>query len=429
MITRVSLRRLACVCFATVATLAAHTAIAGKPVKLVIEAPETVKPGGWLFTEGWPVTFSMEVENAAAFVAKNISSFQFDVGAEQALVIDDPDGCLDVRSFEIGGFPYEIGCPGEDERYFPFRFDPTDWARLPDGVCRPSADVPPYLLVDDEFGSKPVQDLNTAYINEAGTISPTVVGPDSGGSRDTSKSIFDDNAFDCYGFGADIDGVVGLVVWADIGPFKVMDEDLNGTGPSGAVSRLRNGAGFVTSITSVLLDSHNRSNVKATIAVPRGLFEPIIAIDSDLDPMGPYSSFDYIRQIDNGPIEGFNYEGGGSPGNVARARIISADLPPIRVTLKAVLVEGVAPDFINDVNLDGKFNAADLVADGYTLLSNVARYRIRARRAYNLEFGGDRCPPNNMLVAKDLDGADLVGIPQQYFCSTGSARSGRRVPR
>jgi hypothetical protein len=191
---------------------------------------------------------------------------------------------------------------------------------------------------------------------------------------------------------------------------------------------LRNGAGFVTTVTSVLVDNTNRSNVKATIVVPRALFEPLIAIDSDVDPSGAFAGFDYVRQIDDGDPEGINSTFG-SNVNVPRARAIAADLPPIKVKVKAVLVDGDAPDFITDVNGDGNFTKADLEAMGHTLLSNVATYKIRALRPYNIETGGDRCPPIDMLVAKDLDGADPVGFPNTYTCSTGSARSGRRVPR
>jgi hypothetical protein len=429
--THIIVRRLVVACAILASAFVSAHAGGGAPVKMVIEAPEPVKPGGWLFTEGWPLTFSMEVENAVAFVTEEISSGTGDLGVRQALVIDDPDGCLDVRSFDPFDFPFEQGCAAEDESYFTFVFDPFDGPRLPDSRCNPGSDSLPFELVDDDYDSSAVESLNKAYIDAANSATnPRPVGPKSGGSRDMTAfpSVFDDPAFDCHGFGADIDGVPGLVVWADIGAFKVMDDDLNGTGLSGEVRRLRNGAGFVTSVTSVLLDSSNRSNVKATIIVPRGLFEPLVAIDSDVSPSGAFAGFDYVRQIDDGDPVGINSTFG-TDVNVARARAIAADLPPIRVRVKAVLVDGPAPDFITDVNGDGKFTKADLIAEGHTLLSNVARYKIRSLRPYNFETGGQRCPPVDMLVAKDLDGADVNGLPVVYTCSTGSARSGRRVPR
>ncbi len=94
-----------------------------------------------------------------------------------------------------------------------------------------------------------------------------------------------------------------------------------------------------------------------------------------------------------------------------------------------MLVEGTAPDFITDVNMDGRFTKSDLTLDGYTLLSNVAQYKIREIRAHNIEASEDRCPPTGMLIAKDLDGGDPVAAGDIYSCSTGSARSGRRIPR
>lgn len=419
-----------CACIALALPCGAFAA--GKPVRMVIEAPELVKPGGWLLTEGWQLTLSMEAKGAVAFITEEVSSGQGDVGVRQALVVDDPDGCLDASSFDPDGFPVEQGCAGEDETWFAFRYDPFDGPRIPESRCHLDSSSATLLMVDDAYNPGNVENLNKAYINSATAgPSPRPVGPASGGERDMVAFPFpsDDPAFDCYGFGADYDGVEGLIVWADIGPFKVLDADLKGTGVSGEVLRLRNGAGFTTSITSVLLDANDTSNVKATIVVPRALFEPLVAIDTDINSAGMFTAFDYLRQIDEGPIEGFNYEGGGTPTNVARARAISADLPPVRVTVKALLVEGPAPDFIVDMNGDGAFTRADIKAMGYTPLSNVARYRIRALRSYNFESGGDRCPPVNMLVAKDLDGADDESPPEIYSCATGSARSGRRVPR
>lgn len=417
-------------CFALI--FAPGIAAAGEPVKMVVEAPEPVDPKGWLFTEGWQITLSMEAKKAVAFITEPVSSFQNDVNVRQALVIADPDGCLDARSFDPFMTPFEPGCAGEDETWFAFRYDPFDGARLPEGFCNPGSAPPPFLMVDDAYDPGNVENLNKPYINVAGSsVNPRPVGPLTGGNRDMTSfpSAFDDPAFDCYGFGADKDGVEGLIVWANIGPFKVLDEDLNGTGLSGEVRKLRNGAGMTTSITSVLVDKKKTSNVKATIVVPRGLFEPLIVIDTDINAAGSFIEFDYLRQIDEGPVEGFNFAGGGNPTNVARARAISADLPTIDVNVYAALVEGPAPDFIIDMDMDGVFTGADIQAMGYTLLSNVAEYQVRALRSYNLESGGDRCPPLDMLVAKDLDGADDDLPPNEYFCSTGTARSGRRVPR
>ncbi len=294
-------------------------------------------------------------------------------------------------------------------------------------------DSPPYVLIDAPFGSLPNEDLNKQYVLGAFSATRRAVGARTGGSRDVANfpSAFNDPAFDCYGYGADVNGVPGLVVWADIGGFKVMDDDLNGTGPFGVVRRLRNGAGFISNVTSVLLDRINRSHVKATIIVPPGLFEPIVAIDTVINPSGPFPTADYLRKIDDGPIEALNNATvAGGNVNVARARAISSDLPPIRVTVYAVLVDGVAPDFITDINMDGRFTKTDLVLDGYTLLSNVAKYKIRAMRATNIEASEDRCPPTGMLTAKDLDGGDPgAGGGVIYSCATGSARSGRRIPR
>ncbi|MDH3587892.1 MAG: hypothetical protein OEQ74_00675 [Gammaproteobacteria bacterium] len=414
---------LACTSLACI--FATQHAGAGQPVELSIEPPPSVAPNGWLFTEGWPLVFSMKVETAVAFLADDISSGQGDLDARQALVISDPDNCLDVRSFDRDNFPFEQDCAaGEDETYFAFRFDPYDGPGLRNFRC---GNPPPPVMVDTPFDSGNIEGLNKAYIASAsGNL--RAVGPPSGGERDEITYPFasDDPAVDCYGFGADRNGVEGLVVWTRIGASKVLDQHLSGTGPGGEVRRLRNAAGFVTSVGSVLVDNQDNSYVIANLMVPRALFEPLVAVDTSINAAGPYTACDYLRKIDEGPIECLNYDGDVGV-NVARARAIVADLRPSKVTLKAVLVAGPAPDFLTDANFDGKFTEADLVAEGHTLLSNVATYRFKTLRPYNIETGGDRCPPNNMLVAKDLDGADIAF--DFYSCSTGSARSGRRVPR
>jgi len=426
--------------FAIVVALLAPSAFAGHksktPIRLVIDAPETVRPRGALLTEGWALTFSLEAKNAVAFVVENVSEFSGDANNRQALVYKDPDGCLDMRSlsatFPEDQFPFESGCTGQDEGFFEFYFDTFDEARRRVDLCRSLSGLPPYVLIDAPFGSLPDANLNKQYVLGAFSTTPEPVGAESGGSRNMTAFPLeaDDPAFDCYGYGADVNGVPGLVVWADIGGFKVMDENLNGT-DSGIVRRLRNGAGFITNVTSVLLDRKNTSYVKATIIVPLGLFEPIVAIDTVINPSGPFSTSnaDYLRKIDDGPVEPLINATVAGDSNVARARAISRDLPPIRVTVKAVLVEGIAPDFITDVNMDGRFTKSDLISDGYTLLSNVAQYKIREIRAHNIEASEDRCPPTGMLIAKDLDGGDPVAAGDIYSCSTGSARSGRRIPR
>jgi hypothetical protein len=405
-------------------------------VWLDIEAPSPVLLRGAMLTEGWTMTISMEVRKAEAFVADNVSSGQGDIGTRQALVYADPDGCLDMRGFfsEPSSLPLEPGCAAPDEEYLEFSFDPYDWAGVGENFqSRCVSASPPFTLVDDEYDASTVEDLNKQYIQVAPTstaVNPRPVGPQSGGGRDPMIAFpTDDPAFDCYGFGADRDGVPGLVLWAEIGAFKVLDADQNGTGPSGEVLRLRNGSGFITSVTSELLDWRNISRVKASIVAPLRLFEPIVSIDSDIDPSGPFAGFDYLRRIDEGPIEGINYDTPPSNLNVARARAISAALPDVEVLVRAVIVEGTAPDFITDMNMDGRFTVSDLVAEGYTPISNVAAYYLRSLRAYDLEGAQDRCPPVDMLLAKDFDGADPNGEPEVYFCSTGSARSGRRVPR
>jgi hypothetical protein len=95
----------------------------------------------------------------------------------------------------------------------------------------------------------------------------------------------------------------------------------------------------------------------------------------------------------------------------------------VNVTVRAVIVEGQAPSFIDDLDGNGVYTSRDLQLAGYTLLSNQATLQIHAIQNDVLsEFVPFKCPA--AILAGDLDGNGLTG----YSCNTGNARSIRRPP-
>ena len=68
----------------------------------------------------------------------------------------------------------------------------------------------------------------------------------------------------------------------------------------------------------------------------------------------------------------------GSDEQAGRGAAILATYPDVNVTVRAVVVEGQAPDFIDDLDGNGKYTAQDVQLAGYVLLSNEATIQIHA---------------------------------------------------
>jgi hypothetical protein len=102
---------------------------------------------------------------------------------------------------------------------------------------------------------------------------------------------------------------------------------------------------------------------------------------------------------------------------------ILATYPDVDVLVRAVMVEGDAPAFVEDLDGNGIYNAKDVELAGYKLLSNQAELRIHAIQNDVLsEFIPFKCPV--AILAGDLDGNGSTG----YSCNTGNARSIQRPP-
>jgi hypothetical protein len=200
---------------------------------------------------------------------------------------------------------------------------------------------------------------------------------------------------------------------ADIGPMRVFDEDFNLVG-----SRIRNFAGMLNSVTIELNDSFDGSSIMAFLRVPDGLLEPLTLVDRSI----ANPSVDFMTRRDSGPIQSHTFST--PPGNQRELiAAILATYPDVNVLVRAVLVQGQAPAFIDDLNGDGAYTAKDLQLAGFTLLSNQVNLQIHAVQNDVLsEFDPFKCPA--AILAGDLDGDGQTG----YSCNTGNARSIRRPP-
>ncbi len=374
-----------------------------RPVQLSFWLPQARGALNTLTGGNYTITLQLRVPHAVAHVD--------DLGSE-AIVIKDPDNCLDMSHFSTTG-PFET-CPGgPDESFIAYRSERSDQPALFD-VCSPSVRQ---RLIDDEFDGTNILGLNKPYL-----IAGNVSG--SGGSTDgilelrpvgaftggTAASTFDFE--DCYGLASD-DDVPGLVLMANVGPLRVFDENFDIEG-----SRIRNFAGMLNSVTIELYDLFGGSSIMAFLRVPDFLLEPITLVDRSLtDP-----NVDLMTRRDSGPVQSFTFDP--PPTNkTEEIAAILATYPDVYVMVRAVVVEGEAPDFIDDLDGNGRYTARDVEMAGYVLLSNEATLPVHAINNDVLsDFVPFECPV--AILPGDLDGNGLSG----YSCNTGNARSIKRLP-
>ena len=384
----------------------------GPPLKLKFTSPKADQARSTLFTTQWPLTLRMEIPRSVAF----ISTTEGGKGRRTAWVYSDPDGCLDVSDFRISGpIPYEEGCAGPDEKWVEAtnERDDINFAVNNSGTRSDQNGnfVIRELMKDDPFNSA-TKLLNVQYYIDDNNKAKLVPRPRTGGDIE-----------DGLGWGAD-DDWPGLVLMSDTGAAKVLDFDLQK--PNGT-QYIRNMAGLMQEVSSELLDRSHRSSVTGHAQVLAGMFEPVAVFDLSIDPAGPYGGFDFVRSVDGGPVEGFNTDvmlGNNTETTVALLETIS----PVDIVVRAVVVEGTAPDFIADMDGNGKYTQRDLQMMGFTPISNQTTLKTRLEFEALLSFpvGTINCPHRN-LIFLDLDGDGSNGDPN---CGgTSSVRRGTRVPR
>jgi len=371
------------------------------PVRISIDAPDAGHFQGLTTNTGWSLALRIETPDSVAIVETPEEPTQ-PVGRREAIVLTDPDGCLDMRHFPIinAGSPYE-DCAGPDETFLEFtteRFDTFDLADSNTGNFQVRE-----RLVDEAFVSGAL--LNKPYLrNTAGNI-VAVPRPQTGGTL-----------LDGFGFGPD-DDLVGLVVMSNKGAARVFDENFDRVTPV-----IRNMGGFINTVSQELRTKRGGSALVASMQVVAGMFEPIALFDLDVDADG----VDYLRRLESGPVEAFQFIA--PPKNNDEVLLdITSSYSPFLLDLRVVIVEGVAPTFIEDMNHDGRYTAADLQKMGFRVLSNEARLKLVVEfdLAVTETIIGRTCPPPS-LIYRDLDGNGRDGA---INCSgSGGAARIRRVP-
>jgi len=389
---------LASICAGGAATAGPPGHAGGKdelPLKLTIVAPDAGPFKGLTTLTSWPLILRIEAAEAVALVEAS----ERGVGRREAIVLTDPDGCVDMRDFPLieSGRPYE-DCAGPDETYVEFTTERIDSFDLEDGNTG-NFQVRE-RLVDDVFVDGAI--LNKPYLRKSdGSVAP-LPRPQTG-----------EDLLDGYGFGPD-DDLPGLVLMADIGAARVFDADFNLV--SGVV---RNLGGFINTVSSEVRTRRGATALTASMHVLAGLLEPVVLVDLDVAGGGA----DFLRRFESGPVQAFDFLAPPANDDALFLELVST-YSPFEIELRAVMVAGVGPTFIEDANGDGRYTATDLELMGYTLLSNEARLRLREEvdLAITQTSRGRTCPPQSLIFA-DLDGNGASGaIP----CS-GSGGASRLV--
>lgn len=420
----------------------AEASHSGKKMWLTIEAPgatylslrapngiTTLKyrnAGGVLQTTQWPLTLRAEARRAIGFIQ------EFDTGQNrEALILDDPDECLNVASlFADMASPipsFDANCSGEleDETYLQVQPERFDIFEEPDN-SNDGNDAIRARLIDDSCTSATPR--NVACLVKSNGNGFDLLGPKTG-----------NDIPDGYGYGADDDNS-GLVLMADVGGARVFDAqsfDLT-------AGIIRNMAGLITTVSTELKTGRNKVAVTSSFHAIGGLIEPLAVFDFSLNQLDPqYAGFNAAYRVDSGPVVPFNYTGqfpqfaaDANVNNPFYAQLLEK-VYPSRVTVRAVLVQGEAPDYIEDLDGDGKYTASDVAAMGYTLISNQVEINLNFIHDNLLSESNDpECPPRTILY-RDLDGnsddgarfmgGSEDGKPLKCEGTSGASRL-RRVP-
>lgn len=414
--TRTAAALLAAISFLTTPLAAIATGTA-PPIKIKVKNPDGLGSDGILLSADWSFILELEVKAAVGIIDED---FLQNESSNRALVIRDPDGCINMQDW-IGpgdpGFPVESCSGPPDETFIRFTPDMIDAAGIAEPLFLSGNGVPHLQLAlqDDAFDPLNLANLNRQYYDSGlSTLPPSSFV----GVLTQTSGIMTDS----FGHGVN-DDLPGLYVWANIGTNIVSDEFLIPvTGPR----KLRNMAGLFNSVSYTQLANNDITSIVTVLNVERGVLEPIVQFDFvSVDPLDGTTSVGFLRQLDGGPIVQINFPDATPRGQNAAYDEVFASLTPYTVTISAAVVEGEARPFIQDLDGNGVFNKKDLVLVGHTLLSNVVNYKVRAIQFEALDTGFFECPSAQIFKEARLD-SDTDG---SIGCSTGSARSIVRPPR
>ncbi|MEL7025530.1 MAG: hypothetical protein AAGL69_17470 [Pseudomonadota bacterium] len=315
------------------------------PLKIALVSPLRPIDTSIQHHSGWPLTFrissKIDVPLIVPAVPGGSPSAWPELGATSFLMLQDLDGCPAANGRVTGadGMPFCPVVPG-DELWVEFT---------------PDEDYPD---AEDVYG---FTELHTAM--KAIDRQPTITY--QGRTHTFGPRVSD--TLDGLGYGAN-DDLPGFVLLAEEGVGVVLT-DLEtrtedgvtmtaGWEPTVPAAR-RNLAGFMTSVGFELNDERQRTTITTSLIVPRHLTERRFLEDQCFEQT-------------QGVCETFRRIEGSPPVPAAEGNLDNYD-----VTIRAFMVQGIAPSTMVDCNADGIVSAADAKCMGLRLLSRERRFTFR----------------------------------------------------
>lgn len=395
-----------------------------------------------LFEEDWTMTLRLAAPESVAVFRWRERLGPAGINFE-TLVLDDPDGCLDMRGAQqqlTAWFPgpdyasFE-GCDGPDETFINFGVDEFDFPGLADTQGSNAFDndadtlcggpVIGPALGDDPYTTTDFANSNKAYVE---TTRPPAASFPRGAGAYTGGEATGFSDYDCYGYGAD-ENLPSLVIMSNTAGARIF----NPVTLEYSADRIRNMAGLISGVSFELFDNGDASVVSAQMHVRSGTFQPLTFVDLNYEFFGGDPIPDplvVLTKVEDAPIETTELTGITTSNLEDVINAVKAKLPTdYEVEIRAVVVDGIAPNFIDDLNGDGAFTAADLELAGYSLLSNEAIQRVNLINYNAIASEEDEleCP----LTRRSLNYVDLDGNGVRGSCADGdgTSRSGVRRPR
>ncbi|MEO1338253.1 MAG: hypothetical protein AAFV29_21595, partial [Myxococcota bacterium] len=359
------------------------------------------------YRSGWRFSLAMTPRQQTGFTIISTTNEPFPTYGDQAAILfQDLDNCPRILQPSCPDIPGdEVFIRFTPDQDLPFIADTEGDAALRD-----------QLATDD---SRPIFNYDGMSIPVGPGIQPPTL-PATGTTG---------GAPDGVGYGAN-DDLPGLVLLSNVGVGRVLTSTL---GSPGAVAgfdqlspvRARNLAGLMTDVAFELRRIPERTVVSTSLLVPPLLFSELVIFDPCVAPSGaPFCEFtdtSGLQRIDGGPIQtativktdAFDFATAQSP-NVAE------------VEVRAVMVAGNAPNFVDDCSGDGRVTARDLVCSGYEVLSNEAVRTFRVGGLFldcrDSSFSTGPGPffgPRAGLISVDFDN---IFTPGGITCPSGSGR-------
>ncbi len=336
------------------------------------------------FQTGWAMTIRMTMRNPDVMVTQSGPPYFPNKTRAGYIIFEDPDGCLAMDSLNL--LPPD-GCPetrpASDETYVEFTPDIDD------------------VGLEDNFGNPARRLLSIDFLNGGQVFTaadgfdtdvPIRLGPLSGLTREAADGT-DEEIVDGYSFGAD-DDIIGLVLIIEHGAGIVYDDQ----GVRKVPYEVNNMAGFTNSVSYELNSLTDKTTVTAGIVVPQNLVAPFVIADECVgDPTTCEN--DILWSVDGRPPQSADVLTNQPSGSVVSTFADFGALYPETVfKVSALMVSGLAPNRVVDMNGDNRIGRADLEAMGYNVLSRKTTLRLNQIR-------GDACNGGESQIAyRDFDG-------------------------